>query len=113
MVNESYKGIIAWSPNEASFISNSFVTLVYSSEDFTREIMPKYFKHSNFTSFVRQLNMYGFHKIQQNAGLSDSLYWEFKNLDRAQIDAKSEGFIKLLLVKNKDAKLTVANVSLQ
>ncbi len=29
------------------------------------------------------------------------LYWEFNNLDRAQIDAKSGGFIKLLLVKNK------------
>ena len=53
-LNEPY---IQWTPDGESF-------KVLSKENFEKVVLPKYFKHSNYSSFVRQLNMYGWHKVQ-------------------------------------------------
>ncbi|MEE6475552.1 hypothetical protein FKM82_010797 [Ascaphus truei] len=47
---------ITWSQNGQSF-------LVLDEQRFAKDILPKYFKHNNMASFVRQLNMYGFRKV--------------------------------------------------
>ncbi|ELP92754.1 heat stress transcription factor A-6B, putative [Entamoeba invadens IP1] len=43
--------------------------LINDSITFSHEILPKHFKHSNIASFVRQLNIYGFHKVDNKEGL--------------------------------------------
>ncbi|EZA59036.1 Heat shock factor protein [Ooceraea biroi] len=47
--------LICWSPNGKSFF-------IKNQAQFARELLPHYYKHNNMASFVRQLNMYGFHK---------------------------------------------------
>ena len=34
--------------------------------DFTEKILPKYYNHNNYASFIRQLNKYNFHKIKSS-----------------------------------------------
>lgn len=54
--------LIRWSDDGNSFI-------VLDEDEFARKLIPELFKHNNYASFVRQLNMYGFHK---KVGLSDN-----------------------------------------
>ncbi|RMZ77271.1 hypothetical protein DV738_g4506, partial [Chaetothyriales sp. CBS 135597] len=54
--------LIRWADDGNSFI-------VLDEEEFAKTLIPELFKHNNYASFVRQLNMYGFHK---KVGLSDN-----------------------------------------
>ncbi|KAK4840252.1 hypothetical protein QYF36_003683 [Acer negundo] len=57
--------VISWNESGTTFV-------VWKTADFARDLLPNYFKHNNFSSFVRQLNTYGFRKI-----VADK--WEFLN----------------------------------
>ncbi|KAF9242068.1 hypothetical protein BU15DRAFT_44428 [Melanogaster broomeanus] len=78
MVNDpADQDLIRWSDTGDSFF-------VLDQERFASEVLGRWFKHKNFSSFVRQLNMYGFHKIphlQQGVLRSDSdtEFWNFEH----------------------------------
>ncbi|KAI9300841.1 HSF-type DNA-binding-domain-containing protein [Cunninghamella echinulata] len=68
--------LISWNPSGTSF-------LVCNATLFSQEVLPIHFKHCNFSSFVRQLNMYGFHKINKSPrgqrGCNENEIWEFSH----------------------------------
>ncbi|XP_062165134.1 heat stress transcription factor A-5-like [Alnus glutinosa] len=43
--------IVSWSQNKTSFV-------VWNPPEFARVLLPVFFKHNNFSSFIRQLNTY-------------------------------------------------------
>ncbi|CAG0899332.1 unnamed protein product [Cyprideis torosa] len=54
--NRETNPLICWSPDGSSFI-------IKDPNIFSHELLPLYYKHNHMQSFVRMLNMYGFHKV--------------------------------------------------
>ena len=53
--NTAYKEIIYWNKEGGGII-------IADVNKFSSMILPKYYNHNKYSSFVRQLNLYGFHK---------------------------------------------------
>lgn len=87
--DESCKKYIQWSSEGLSFI-------IINENNFTKKVLPKFFNHRNFSSFVRQLNMYHFHKEKSpQKGECEYKHAQFQ---------KSKTIKEILLIKKDDEK---------
>jgi len=71
----AFQPVVSWGPHGDCFV-------VKDMNEFTKSILPRMFKHSNFASFVRQLNKYDFHKVKNT---DDNAFgehsWTFRHPD--------------------------------
>ena len=49
--DDDKRNIVSWNAEGTGFV-------VWSPAEFSELMLPKYFKHNNFSSFIRQLNTY-------------------------------------------------------
>ena len=92
---------IHWTKDGQSFI-------ITNSNDFTKYVLPKFFNHQKFSSFVRQLNLYNFHKIKtgkkEEQKYTHNEFSKDKTIEQIKLIKKQ--------VKSKDDDLSNQNIEI-
>lgn len=65
-LRKTYHMVDSCDPSIASWSDDGHIFIVKDPDQFAAKVIPQFFKHSNFASFVRQLNFYGFRKLRNH-----------------------------------------------
>ena len=95
----TYQDIISWNKEGNGII-------IKSTNNLCKVVLPKFYKHSNYSSFVRQLNIYGFYKSQgilkDGEGFEHDIFC--KNVTKEQI--------RQIILQNRRKKRLSNDISL-
>ena len=74
---------VAWLDDGKSFI-------IRQPDEFTRKVLPKFFKATKFSSFTRKLYRWGFRQVNRGIGPDDPIIFGNENFqrDNAELMAK-------------------------
>ncbi|KAG7374844.1 HSF-type DNA-binding protein [Nitzschia inconspicua] len=72
-LSKTYHMIDRCDPEIATWSSTGDNFIVKNVDNFASSVLPLYFKHSNFSSFARQLNFYGFRKLRSDPILTNDV----------------------------------------
>jgi len=85
-LRKTYHMIETCKPEVAGWSDEGDMFIVKDPDSLAADVIPHFFKHSNFSSFVRQLNFYGFRKIKLEPikintleAEQESKFWRFKH----------------------------------
>ncbi|XP_032083511.1 heat shock factor protein 3-like isoform X2 [Thamnophis elegans] len=96
--------VIAWSRNGQNFC-------ILDEQRFAKELLPKYFKHNNLSSFIRQLNIYGFRKVialengMITSGKNIAIEFQHPFFKRGKVDLLANIKRKVATVRPEDLKI--------
>ena len=93
---DGYDHICAWQSHGRGFA-------VFNRDKFVAVVMPNYFRQSQYASFQRQLNLYGFRRLSQKSSESGAYYHE--KFLRTRADLCQE----ILRAKEKDMRAIKAS----
>lgn len=68
--SDNFEDVVSWQPHGRCF-------LVHDQKRFVKDVMPLFFRQSRFSSFQRQLSLYGFLRLTQKSEDCSAYYHEF------------------------------------
>ncbi|KAL7979912.1 hypothetical protein Chor_004381 [Crotalus horridus] len=101
--------VISWSRNGQNFC-------ILDEQRFAKELLPKYFKHNNLSSFIRQLNIYGFRKViaLENGMITcdknSAIEFQHPFFKRGKVDLLANIKRKVATVRPEDLKICPDNL---
>jgi len=133
-LKKTYEMIDTCGPEVATWSKDGTTFIIKNPDKFESEEIPKFFNHRNFSSFVRQLNFYGFRKIKTDPiRISDRpdksseefKYWVFRHekflrgrpdllsevKKASQVKAAAQGEVDALKEEVRDLKSQLAVVT--
>lgn len=102
--NTNNNSAISWDSEGKKIVISDIVKLC-------NEVLPKFYKHKNYSSFIRQLNLYGFHKTRGILDNSEKYEHEkfTKNITKEEIKQISKVARHKHMIKSLDTFINSNN----